>query len=81
MTKEMDQLYRQIIFEPIDIKYLKPQEKRRSQETVMILDHKRAMKNPRKEWCSMENELESGCQGKIPRVSWHNWSIFLNNYN
>ena len=38
LKKEMDQLYRQTCFYQISIKDLTPQEKRRYQEDIMILD-------------------------------------------
>ena len=48
LTKDMDQLYRRTCFWPISIKYLAPQEKRRTQENIMILEQKSTKKTQRR---------------------------------
>ena len=39
LTNYMDQLYRWTFSDTISIKYLIPQENRRAQEAIMILEH------------------------------------------
>ena len=72
----MDQLYRQTYFGPISIKDLKQKEKRRAKEDKIILEKNSITKTSRKEWCSMENQLESGCQGRIIQVAYHHVVLF-----
>ena len=45
LTKYMDQIYSQIVFEPIYITDLSSQESRRSQEGIIILEQKSTKKN------------------------------------
>ena len=43
-TKEINQHYRQACFEPISIKYLAPQQKRRTQEAILVQEQKSTKK-------------------------------------
>ena len=43
----------------------------------MIMYQNSTTKNPKEEWSSMENQLESDFQGRILQVPRHHWRIFL----
>ena len=81
LTKERYQLYRQTVFDPIYIKHSTTQEKRRYQESIMIMEQSSTKKNSKEEWYSTENQLDSGFQGRILQVPRHHWGLFFNGNN
>ena len=43
----------------------------------MIIEKKITTTKTKEEWFSMKNQLDSGCQGRVPHVPRHQWRIFL----
>ena len=54
-----------------------PHDKRRFQEAYTDSGEKIKQNNSKEEWCSTENQLASGCQGRILQVPQKHWRLFL----